>query len=104
MEFELGDNIVCIREYETIKVGKHCPIKGCGDLTWIFGTDKEGYGFSVEDDGPCYDNYKLPYNSPKRKKPIFYYFTEDEMDKYFITEEQDYKIYMRDEKLRQILE
>jgi hypothetical protein len=102
MKFELGDSIVCIREYETIKVGKHCPIKGCGDLTWIHGTDKEGYGFSVEDDSPCYDNYKLPYNSKKRS--ILYYLTEDEMDKYFITQEQDYKIYMRDEKLRQILE
>jgi hypothetical protein len=40
--------------------------KGSGDLTWIHGTDKEGYGFSVEDDGPCYDNYKLPPNKIKK--------------------------------------
>lgn len=102
MKFELGDNVVCIREYGTIKVGKHCPIKGSGDLTWLNGTDKKGYGFSVEDDSPCYNNYKLSFN--KRKGSIFYYFTLEEMSKYFITEEQDYKIYMRDEKLRQILE
>jgi hypothetical protein len=32
-EFEIGIKVVCIKEYNTIKIGKHCPIKGSGDLT-----------------------------------------------------------------------
>ena len=40
-----------IKEYNTIKIGKHCPIKVDGDLKWIINSDKEGYGFSVEYDG-----------------------------------------------------
>jgi hypothetical protein len=50
----------------------------------IHGTDKEGYGFSVEDDGPCYDNYKLPPN--KIKKVYNLLFTLEEMSEYFISE------------------
>jgi hypothetical protein len=100
-EFEIGMTVVCIKEYNTIKIGKHCPIKGGGDLTWIHGTDKEGYGFSVEDDGPCYDNYKLPPN--EIKKSIIYYFTLEEMSEYFISESRDYRIYLRDEKIKEIL-
>jgi hypothetical protein len=26
-EFEIGIRVVCIKEYNTIKIGKHCPIK-----------------------------------------------------------------------------
>jgi hypothetical protein len=50
----------------------------------LHGTDKEGYGFSVEDDGPCYDNYKLPPN--KIKKVYNLLFTLEEMSEYFISE------------------
>ena len=102
--FEMGDRVVCIKEYETLKVGSHYHINGCGDLSWNAATDKKGYGFSIEDQNYLYvlgvkDHWKLPYE----KQIKYYYFTEKEMSEYFITEHEDYQIYLRDQKLNEII-
>lgn len=102
--FEMGDRVVCIKEYETLKVGSNYQIKGSGDLTMNAGTDKTGYGFMVEDQNYAYvsgvkDSWKLPYD----KQIKWYYFTLQEMSEYFITERENYNIYIRDNKLKQIL-
>lgn len=102
--FEMGDRVVCIKEYETLKVGSHYNIKGCGDLSWNAATDKKGYGFCIEDQNYAYvsgvkDSWKLPYE----KQIKWYYFTEKEMSEYFITEKEDFNMYLRDTKLKQIL-
>jgi hypothetical protein len=34
VRFEMGDRLVCIKEYKTIKVGSHYGIKGCGPLEY----------------------------------------------------------------------
>jgi hypothetical protein len=103
--FEMGDRVVCIREHETLKVGSHYRINGSGDLCWNAATDKEGYGFSIEDPNYLYelgikDHWKLPYE----KQIKYYYFTEKEMSEYFITEQEGYKIYLRDQKLNEIID
>ena len=96
--FELGDTVVCIKDYEKLRVGRHYKIKGCGDLKWNAATDLDGYGFCVEYDE--ISNWKLPY----KDRVVHYYFTEDSMSEYFIDEESDYKRYLRDTKIKTILD
>jgi hypothetical protein len=100
VRFEMGDRLVCIKEYESLKVGSHYQIKGCGDLTWNSAANKDGYGFCIEDDQYGYhsgrkDWWNLPYN----EKIKWYYFTEQEMSEYFISEQEDYKAHLRNEKI-----
>ena len=99
--------VVCIKEYKTLKIDSHYDIKGRGNLEWNADEevgDKRGYGFCIEDG--LYGSYSgkndwwsLPYN----QKVKWYYFTEKEMSEYFITEEEDYKAYQRNEKIKQVL-
>jgi hypothetical protein len=103
VRFEMGDNIVCIKEYKTIKPGSHYSIKGCGPLQ--FNADPEadgktGFGYCVEDDkygsfSGREDWWHLPHNEMIK----WYYFTESEMSDYFISERDHYKAYLRNEKL-----
>jgi hypothetical protein len=103
VRFEMGDRLVCIKEYKTLKVGSHYPIKGRGDLEWNADPEvngRKGYGFCVEDDQYGYysgrkDWWNLPYN----EKIKWYYFTEKEVSEYFINEDEDYKSHLRNEKL-----
>jgi len=98
--FEMGTCVVCIKEYETLKVRSHYNIKGCGDLTWNAATDKEGYGFCVEDEFAS--NKKDWWNLAYSERVKWYYFTEEEMNEYFITQEEDFIIYSRDQKLKEL--
>ena len=99
--FEMGDFVVCVKQYETLKPKSHYKIKGCGDLTWNAATDKEGYGFCIEDDSFAYDKPNW-WNLPHEEKVKWYYFTEGEMSEYFITQEEDYVVYSRDIKLKEL--
>ena len=101
--FEMEDQVVCIKQFDTLKPGSHYTIKGCGDLSWNMATDKKGYGFCVEDDSFVYgkkDWWKLSY----KERIKWYYFTLEEMNEYFITQSEDYKSYVRDNKLNSILD
>lgn len=84
-DFELGDTILCIKDYETIKSGNHYRINGSGDLTMNFSTDKNGYGFSIVGGEKTY------------------YFTESEMVDYFISYDLERKYKQRDQKINKIL-
>jgi hypothetical protein len=65
---------------------------------------KTGYGFCVEDDQYGYHSGRKDWwNLPYSEKIKWYYFTEKEMSEYFITEQEDYKTYQRDEKIKQVL-
>jgi len=106
-EFEMGDRLVCIKEYKTLKVGSHYAIKGCGNLEYSADPEvngKKGYGFCVEDEMyGSFSGKKDWWNLPYNEKIKWYYFTEKEMSEYFITEQEDYKSYLRDEKIKQVL-
>ena len=98
--------VVCVKEYKTIKVGSHYDIKGRGNLTWNADSEVEGrkgYGFCIEDQ--LYGSFsgKKDWDLPHNEKIKWYYFTEGEMSEYFITEQEDYKAYRRNEKIKQIL-
>jgi len=102
IRFEMGDRVVCIKPLETLKPGRQ--IKGCGDLTMNFGTSKKGYGFMVEDEHYGESSGRKDWwNLPHNERVKWYYFTQEEMSEYFISEEEDYKAYLRDEKLKQVL-
>ena len=77
------------------------PIPECGCLIWTASTDKKGYGFCIEDDKIAYDKPNW-WNLPHEEKVKWYYFSEQEMNEYFITEEEDYVVYSRDQKLKEL--
>jgi hypothetical protein len=108
--------VVCIKEYKTLKVGSFYSIKGRGDLS--FNADPEvdgrkGYGFCIEDENDFmkirswqlgnqygyHSGRKDWWNLPYAEKIKWYYFTEKEMSEYFISDEENWKMVMRDEKL-----
>jgi hypothetical protein len=99
--FEMGDQVVCIKQFDTLKPGSHYSIKGCGDLSWNMATDKKGYGFCIEDDSFVYDKPNW-WNLPYEEKVKNYYFTLEEMYEYFITQTEDYKSSLRDNKLKEL--
>ena len=92
-------SVQCIKEYKTLKVGSHYNIKGRGDLQ--FNADPEvdgktGYGLCIEDDRfASYKKswWKLPYS----ERTKWYYFTIDEMEEYFITDDDAYKLHQQRE-------
>ena len=89
--FDIGIDIVCIKPYETLVPGESYHIGGCGDLTYAhLSPKKSGYGFSIRDD--------------KSKNHPVYYFTITEIDNYFMTSGEYYPIFIRDQKLKNILE
>lgn len=103
MKFEIGERVVCVKEFETLKFGSHYSIKGSGNLTMNAGTDKKGYGFCVEDDQYGFHTGRKDWwNLPHNERIKWYYFTDKEMSLYFITEEEDYKTYLRNSKLEQL--
>lgn len=102
-EFEMGMDVICIKEYDNIKVGSRCHIDGFGNLEFNYDPKvggRKGVGFGI-----TYYEYDI-----KQKKSIEYryYFTEKEMNEYFITEQENYDLYMksveRDKKISIITE
>ena len=88
--------VVCVKAYETLKVGSHYDIKGRGNLS--FNADpnvggRNGHGYGIEDPNA---------NRFGPIKSIMYYFSEKEMGEYFITEDEDYKVYLRDQKIKSL--
>ena len=96
--FDMGMNVICIKPHGKLKVGGHYRINGCGNLENNMDHrrgNKTGYGLSVK-----YEEYDWKTNDAYY---FTYYFTYDEMSEYFITEDDDYKAYLRDQKIEQII-
>ena len=101
-------SVQCIKEYKTLKVGSHYNIKGRGELR--FNADPEadgktGYGLCIEDDRFA-SHKKNWWNLPYSERIKWYYFTHSEMDEYFITDSEAYKLHqqreLRDSKLNEL--
>lgn len=99
--------IVCIKEYKTLKPDRSYSVKGMGDLEFNCDEEadgKKGHGYCVEDEyHGSFSGDKNWWKLPHSKRIKWYYFTEDEMDEYFITSEQNVEIYLRDSKIDRIL-
>jgi hypothetical protein len=94
-KFELGDSIVCIKDTANLKFGSYYQIKGMGNLSMNADT-KEGFGFCIEDQSK-YVRGRYGLN------PVWYYFTEKEMSNLFITSEEHYQSYIRNQKINEII-
>jgi len=85
--FDLGMDIICIKDFEFAKRGNRFHISGCGDLMYNCVSGKDGYGFGLTN--------QLNNNTN--------YITLEEACEYFITDREDYEIYLTDIKIRDII-
>lgn len=89
--------IVCIKKYETLNVGSSYKVEGRGSLQYNHAAGakgKTGWGVCI-----THEN-----NKGFRVDKIDYYLTLDELNEYFITNDEHYTIMIRDEKLNSLLE
>ncbi len=95
-KFDLGMDIICVKQYQNIEPNTRCHINGCGNLeNNSMARGKSGYGYGIR---------HYVYDSINKKIHEFEYFlTEKEIDEYFITEEEAYQAHMRDQKISQII-
>lgn len=99
--------VVCIEPIEGLRVGSTYKVKGQGNLEYNAGTDKKGWGLCLEDewvgmfdeDGNAIKNgWKKPYKERTR----FVYMTLKELERHFITDDESYAIYKRDERIKSL--
>lgn len=95
LDFGLGHEVICIKEYENMKTGHRYRITGIGDLSMIGSVGKTGRGF-------CLSGYSY-YTKEKISETKMYYLTIDEMDKHFLSLSQERLSYERDKKIKEIL-
>ena len=95
LDFELGDEILCVKEYETMKPGHRYRITGIGDLSMIGSVDKTGRGF-------CLSNYCY-YPKEDVSETKMYYLTIDDLNKHFLSLNQERLSYEREKKIKEIL-
>ena len=94
--------IVCIKKYETLNVGSSYKVEGRGSLQYNHAAvpkGKTGWGVCI-----THENMVTTYNKGFRVDKIDYYLTLDELNEYFITNDEHYTIMIRDEKLNSLLE
>ena len=102
--------IVCIKKYETLNVGSSYKVEGRGSLQYNHAAGakgKTGWGVCI-----THENMVTTYNKGFRDYfpfleifwKIDYYLTLDELNEYFITNDEHYTIMIRDEKLNSLLE
>ena len=94
--------IVCIKKYETLNVGSSYKVEGRGSLQYNHAAGakgKTGWGVCI-----THENMVTTYNKGFRVDKIDYYLTLDELNEYFITNDEHYTIMIRDDKLNSLLE
>ena len=95
-DWEIGDYIWCCKEYLNLLPYKNYKIVGSGDLSMNADPnvgDKKGYGYCVERE------FLLRAKASRE----FIYFTEYEMNKYFVKNYNDIKSVIRDNKIEKII-
>lgn len=96
-DWEIGDYIWCYKKYLNLLPYRNYKIVGSGDLSMNADPNvggKNGYGYCVERE------FLHGLKSTKE----FIYFTEYEMDKYFVKNYNDIKSAIRDNKIENILD
>ena len=94
--------IVCIKKYETLNVGSSYKVEGRGSLQYnhaAVAEGKTGWGVCI-----THENMVTTYYKGFRVDKIDYYLTLDELNEYFITDEEYFTIWQREEKLKSLLE
>lgn len=89
--------VYCVNKFDNIIPNSCLKVKGFGDLSFNYSTDKEGFGF-------CLEQYTYDISDPLNQgKYIYRYYTLDEMNNNFLTFEE-YEIFLnRKNKINNIL-
>ena len=82
-----------------MNVGSSYKVEGSGSLQYAGVKGKTGWGVCI-----THENMVTIYNKGFRVDKIDYYLTLDELNEYFITDDEHYTIMIRDEKLNSLLE
>jgi len=91
--------ITCIKKYKTLRVGESYKVEGRGNLEFNFATEVEGRtGFGVN-----IRHNTWPPNNPMKTIVNNYYLDLNELNEYFCTDSEDEKSYIRDSKIKSIL-
>lgn len=100
-------SVVCTEPIEGLRAGSHYNVKGQGNLEFNAGTEKKGWGLCIEDDWVgCFDEegsfikdgWKIPYD----KRTRLVYLTLEELERHFITDAENYAIYLRNQQLERL--
>jgi hypothetical protein len=100
-------SVVCIKPIEGLRVGSNYRVNGRGNLDYNGATDKKGWGVCLKDEwvgvfdeegNVIKNSWKIPYE----KRTRFVYVTLEELEKHFISDEESYIIYQRDNKLNEL--
>jgi hypothetical protein len=95
-DWEIGDYIWCYKEHLSLLPYRNYRIVGSGDLSINADPNvggKTGYGYCIE----------IEFLNGVKDTREFIYFTEYEMDKYFVKNYNDIKSVIRDNKINKIL-
>ena len=98
-------SVCCVKPFEGLRAGSTYRVNGRGNLEYNNGTEKTGWGLSVEDEfvGVFDENGKVIKGSERlswKERTRWVYLTLEELEEHFITDEENYRIYMRDEKIK----
>lgn len=91
--FELGDDLYCIKSFGKLTKGNSYRISGYGDLNMV-DSNKGGLGYNIQH--YCYINNRSIYTN--------YYLTLSEMQEHFIPYDIYYKSILREFKIDMILD
>ncbi len=99
-------NVRCVSGIEGLRPDTTYRVVGRGDLTFNAGTEKTGYGLCVQDefygaykDGKLVDSW---WKKPFIERARHVYLTLAELEANFLTDEEYFQMWKRDEKLREL--
>jgi hypothetical protein len=104
-------SVVCIEPIEGLRAGSTYRVKGQGNMEYNAATDKKGWGLCLEDEWVgCVDEdgkvieggWEKMRKKPYSERSRWVYMTLEELEKHFITDEEDFVRYQRDEKLKEL--
>lgn len=95
-KYDIGTTIVCVKEYLTYKIDNFYKVKGFGGLSYNADPKVNGRkGWGV-----CVAAFKKPDDM---KDDGWTYLDTNELENYFITYDEYYKIYERNKKIELII-
>ena len=105
--WDLSMAVVCVEPIEGLRAGSTYKVKGRGNLEYNAAADKRGWGLCLEDDWVgCFDENNNPikdgWKIPHKERTRWVYMTLEELERHFITDEENYEIYKRDERLKSL--
>lgn len=93
--------VICVKAINGLKPGNIYNVVGRGSLEFNYAPEargKKGWGLCIEQE--IYENWKSTKYSDRIRH---HYFNMDELEKYFVVDENDYIVNYRDAKINSII-